>query len=156
MNRVILSGNLATSPASKTFENRDGKPVDVCQALLAVNKYRGQKQIKADFFIIKTFNGTARFLSKYFDKGSRVLCQGYLNDNSYTDAEGKKRYMVEVIVEQLEFAGKSKSKDENEEKAAPSEEVMSEYEGALEDIGNVNYDLEFENLKFDFDSDSGE
>ena len=48
-----------------------------------------------------------RFVSKYF-KGQSILVKGVMQNRTWTDKEGIKRYSTNIIAEEIEFAGYKK------------------------------------------------
>lgn len=106
MNKVILCGRL-----TRDVEIRDAaNNTTIARVGIAVD--RPFKKDEADFFNLVAFNKRAEFLEKYFEKGSRILVEGYLRTDNYEDKEGVKRSRTEIIVDQIEFAD-SKRKGEH-------------------------------------------
>ena len=97
MNKIILTGNLTKAPELKYTQS--GK------AYLRVSIAVSRKKDETDFFELVAWEKTAEFISKYFVKGSRIIVEGRLQNNNYTDAKGIKHYGVDVIVENVEFGG---------------------------------------------------
>lgn len=106
MNKVILCGRL-----TRDVEIRDAaNNTTIARVGIAVD--RPFKKDEADFFNLVAFNKRAEFLERYFEKGSRILVEGYLRAENYEDKEGVKRTRTEIIVDQIEFAD-SKRKGEH-------------------------------------------
>src|SRR5659263_751963 len=101
MNKVILVGRLVKDPEVKTTQNQ----IAFCGFTIAVDrKFKtasGERQ--ADFISCVAWRQQAEFLGKYFQKGSRVAIVGNLQSRTYDDANGKKVYITEVIVDEIEF-----------------------------------------------------
>jgi single-strand DNA-binding protein len=108
MNKVILIGRLTKDPEIRYTQNN----TPVCNFTLAVDR-RFSKDKQADFIICQAWQKTAEFISKYFQKGSMIAVVGRIQTRTWEDNEGKKRYITEVIVDEVYFAG-SKSKTETE------------------------------------------
>lgn len=115
-NRVILMGNLAKDPELRYTPS--GKATASCD--VAVNKAwkddRGELHEAVDFIRCVTWGGTAEIWAKYLKKGSGIHLEGRLATRSYTDKNGVKRYVTEVIVERSNFVGGAKTAEAN---AAP-------------------------------------
>ncbi|MCR5625388.1 MAG: single-stranded DNA-binding protein [Lachnospiraceae bacterium] len=115
MNKIVLMGYLSKMPELHTTEGE--KPVTITRFDLAVNrKGKSKENSEADFFHCTAFGKTAEFIEKYFDKGSRMLLTGRVENNNYTNKQGEKVYGYQVLVEEVEF-GDSKSsvsKDQGE------------------------------------------
>lgn len=97
MNKVILTGNLTREPELR--KTVSGK------SRLAVGIAVKRNSKDADFFNLVAWDKTAEFIAKYFDKGSKILVTGHLQNNTYDDKNGIRHYGVDVIVESVEFAG---------------------------------------------------
>lgn len=107
MNKVILMGRLTKDPEIRYSNNN----LAVCRFTIAVDR-RFQKQgeeKQADFIPNVAFGKTGEFISKYFQKGSRIAIVGSIQTRSWDDPEGKKHYATEVIVEEAHFADSKSS-----------------------------------------------
>lgn len=96
INNVILLGRLTRDPELRTTTS--GK--NIAEMSLAVD--RGNDE--ADFFEVTAWEKTAELVSKYTHKGSKVLVQGRLRQDSWDDKEtGKKRSKVVVVANDVTF-----------------------------------------------------
>lgn len=108
LNKVILGGRLTADPELKTTPSG----VSVCQIGLAVNrKYSKEGEQNTDFINCVAWRATAEFISRYFRKGSSLCIVGNIQTRSYTDKDGNKRSVTEVIVDEAMFVD---SKGESE------------------------------------------
>lgn len=114
-NKVILGGRLTADPELKTTTS--GTMVTTFS--VAVNR-RGAKdqEPKVDFFNCTAWKSTAEFISRYFRKGSSICIVGVLQNRSWTDQQGNKRYATEVVVEEANFVD---SKGDNAQHQNPSD-----------------------------------
>lgn len=69
---------------------------------------------ESDFFNCVAFSKTAELISKYVKKGDQIGVEGRLQTRSYTNSEGRKVYVTEIIVENVEFLSAKKSDDQKE------------------------------------------
>ena len=146
MNKIILVGRLTKDPevrstsagfstvnftvaANRNFKNKDG-------------------QYDADFLPCVAFRQTADFISKFFKKGSMISLEGRVQTRNYDAQDGTKRYVTEVVVENVEFVGGknegSSSSSNSSYVDAPSEapvDEMPEYDIPTSDPYE-NYDKE--------------
>lgn len=101
-NKVILMGRLTKDPEMRTTPNG----ISVATFSIAVDRRftRSGEQKQTDFFNIVAWRTTAEFVSKYFRKGQLVAVCGSLQNRSWDDNEGKKRYATEVIADEVHFA----------------------------------------------------
>lgn len=104
-NRVSLIGNVGADPEIKSF-NGNGK---LAKFSLATNESyknsKGERVTETQWHNIVAWNGLAGFIEKYVKKGSYVVLEGKLVNRSYEDKEGKKRYLTEVVTNELNFLG---------------------------------------------------
>lgn len=111
MNKCILKGNVGQDPKITTFDN-GGK---VAQFSLATTergyKTKDGKEIeeKTDWHnIIVRRTKLAEVCEQYVRKGTPLLIIGKLQNRSYEDSAGQKRYITEVSVEEMEMLGGKK------------------------------------------------
>lgn len=104
MNKVIMIGRLTKDPEHRQVGS--SKVTDIVNFTLAVNRRyaaQGQEQL-ADFPQCVCFGNTAIFAAKYLTKGSKIVVEGRLQTRSYDAQDGSKRFVTEVVVENIEFA----------------------------------------------------
>ena len=101
MNKVILIGNLTKDPEFQTTTNG----ISICRFTLAVQRKvtnsNGEKEV--DFINIITWRGLADNCHKYLAKGKKCSVIGQLQTRTYDAQDGSKRYISEVIAEEIEF-----------------------------------------------------
>ena len=107
LNKVILGGRLTADPELKQTPSG----VSVAQFSLAVNrKYQKDGEQQADFFNCTAWRGTAEFISKYFRKGSSLCVVGTIQNRSWEDNNGQKRYATDIVIDEAMFVdGKNDS-----------------------------------------------
>ncbi len=110
LNKIFLMGRLVADPESRQTPSG----VAVTTFRIAVdrdfrNKETGEKE--ADFINIVAWRGTADFVSKYFSKGRMALVEGRLQIRQYTDREGNKRTVAEVVAENVYFGDSRRDGD---------------------------------------------
>lgn len=101
MNKVILVGNLTKDPEQRTTPSG----VSVVTFTVAVQrKFKSQDgQYQADFISCVAWRSTAEFIGKYFSKGSKIGVVGNIQTRNYDDANGVRKYVTEVVVDEAEF-----------------------------------------------------
>ncbi|GIO02970.1 single-stranded DNA-binding protein [Brevibacillus halotolerans] len=98
MNRVVLIGNLARDVEMKYTTNG----VPVATFTLAVNR-RVQNGQEADFINIVVWRQLADLCANYLSKGKKCALEGRIQVRSYDDQDGRKRFVTEVIAENVQF-----------------------------------------------------
>lgn len=103
MNKTILLGRLTKSPEIKFSQANN---VKIATFSLAVNRKYTKKgeESQADFFNIITFSKLADFVEKFLNQGTQVCISGRLQTRNYEDKNGIRRYVTEVIAEEIDFA----------------------------------------------------
>lgn len=121
MNAVAILGRLTADPELKSTQSG----VNVCQFNVAVNrKYKQNGERQADFIPCVAWRQTAEFVAKYFGKGRMVGVEGELQTRSFEDKNGNKRFVMEVVVSNVSFAGDKQ--DASGSPAAGFEEVTDD------------------------------
>ena len=109
LNKVILGGRLTADPELK--QTQSGVPV-VSFGVAVNRKYsKDAQQPEADFFNVTAWRETAEFLCRYFRKGSSVCIIGSIQNRSWTDRQGVKRYATDVIADEINFVDSKNDSD---------------------------------------------
>lgn len=105
VNKTILLGNLGQDPKVTTLDSG----VKVASFSLATTdrayKTRDGKEIpeQTEWHNLVLWRGLADIAEKFLKKGDKLYVEGKTKTRSYEDAQGIKRYITEVYVEQLEL-----------------------------------------------------
>jgi len=97
MNKVFLIGRVVADPELK-FTQGDGKAVTTFK--IAVDRY---KKGEADFFSIVVWGKQAESTATYTAKGKLIGISGRLQTRNYEAKDGSKRYVTEVIADEVQF-----------------------------------------------------
>jgi len=100
-NSVRLLGNLGANPEVREFA--EGKKL--VKFNIATNEnYKdadGNKVTETQWHNAVAWGRVADYAEKYLEKGSEVTLEGRLVNRSYTDKEGVKKYVTEIIVNEI-------------------------------------------------------
>jgi len=77
---------------------------------------------QTDWIDCTAWRTTAEFICKYFGKGQLIAVQGELQTRSYTDRDGNKRKVTEVVVSQAHFAESKKESNNSTYQSKPREQ----------------------------------
>ncbi|MET3195262.1 single-stranded DNA-binding protein [Bacillus sp. OAE603] len=100
INKVILNGRLTKEIVLRHTDNNNA----VCTFTIASNRpQKTNGESEADFIQCVAFKKNAENMSKFLRKGSKVCVVGRLTTRTYDDSTGKKQYVTEVIVNEVEF-----------------------------------------------------
>ena len=101
-NKCIIQGNITSQPELK----QTATGTEVCNFSLAVNrKFAKQGEQSVDYINIVAFKHNATYICRYCGKGSAVLVCGQLQTRSYTNSQGQKVYVTEIIAEEVQGMG---------------------------------------------------
>lgn len=112
MNKVILLGRLTKAPEIRYSQTTNTK---IALFTLAVNRRfakQGEER-ETDFINIVAYSKLADFSEKYLSQGTQVNVVGRLQNRSYEDKNGTKKYISEIIAEEIYFADSKKKADES-------------------------------------------
>ena len=140
-NKVMMGGRLTADPEIKQTQSG----VAVCTFSIAVNRYVKQgEQPQADFFNVTAWRNTAEFVSKYFKKGSSIFVVGQLQNRSWTDQNGQKRYATDIIADEVKFVdGKNDAPGANDGGGAYIPDAYKQAADANYEDVNADDDLPF-------------
>ncbi|ABI69827.1 single-stranded DNA-binding protein [Syntrophomonas wolfei] len=100
LNRVILIGRLTKDPELRYTQNGTA----VATFTLAVD--RKYKREETDFIPIVVWAKQAENCANYLNKGSLVAIEGRIQVRTYDNQEGQRRWVTEVVAEDVRFMGK--------------------------------------------------
>lgn len=113
-NKVILIGNISSDLELK--QTTSG--ISMCNFSIAVNrKMKVQGGPECDFINIVAWRASAEFVCRYFKKGNPILVCGELQTRNYTNSQGQKVYITEVVANEVSFVG-NKSESNNDQRIA--------------------------------------
>lgn len=101
MNRIIISGNVVKEPEIRVTQSGKSQ-VKLTVAVRRSYKNRQTGEYETDFFVCTDWGNSSNYIGKYIHKGSRVIVEGQMSNNSYIDKNGDKRYFSEIIISNIE------------------------------------------------------
>lgn len=110
MNLVILMGRLTKEPDITTTQSGTA----IARYSIAVDrKFKKDGEPDADFFNCVSFGKQATFVANYLHKGTKIVVNGTIQNNEYTNKEGIKTRTTQILVSDVEFAESKGNKTEN-------------------------------------------
>lgn len=103
LNTAIIMGRLTADPELRTTNT--GLAVTTFTVAVDRGYVRAGEQRQADFINCVAWRQQAEFITKYFQKGSMIAVQGSIQTRSYDDRNGNKRYVTEIVVNNVSFCG---------------------------------------------------
>jgi len=105
-NSVRLIGHLGGNPEIKDLES--GRKL--AKLNLATNEtyknQNGEKITETSWHNLVMWGKSAEIAQKYLEKGMEVAIEGRITTRSYNSKEGEKRYITEIVVNELMMLGK--------------------------------------------------
>ncbi|MEP1085381.1 single-stranded DNA-binding protein [Algoriphagus sp.] len=113
-NKVQLIGHLGAKVELKTLES--GKVVG--NVNLATNEVyknqKGERITETTWHRLVIWGKNAEILDKYTDKGSEIAVEGKISNRDYTDKDGVKRFITEIVVNEILLMGEKTAKMKEE------------------------------------------
>lgn len=117
MNRAMLIGRLTKEPELRAT----GSGISVCTFTLAVERrFKQEGQQQADFIPIVVWRSQADNCAKYLHKGSQAAVCGSIQTRSYDAPDGSKRYVTEIVADEVQFLGRPNSSENDDAARAAS------------------------------------
>ena len=146
-NKVMLGGRLTADPELKQTQSG----IAVVSFSIAVNRRFNSKdgaQPQADFFNVTAWRTTAEFVSRYFRKGSSIFVVGSIQNRTWTDSQGAKRYATDIVADEVSFVD---SRSEVSGSGAPAGNYTPDAYTAPSFSGTADATPKFEEIKGDDD-----
>lgn len=121
MNKVILIGNLTKDVELNTTTNG----VDVAKFTLAVSRRfaNAEGERETDFLNIIVWREQGKNCAKYLKKGSKCAVVGEIQTRSYDAQDGTKRYVTEIVANEVEFLSTKQSGEAKEDEAVKMQPI---------------------------------
>lgn len=122
VNKVILVGNVGSDPEIRTFE--DGNKVariNLATTERTFNSKTQERSERTDWHRLIIWRGLANVVEQYVRKGSQLYIEGKIRNNEWTDANGQKRYGVEIYVDVMNMLGRRDSSQSIQPLQAPQQ-----------------------------------
>ena len=105
VNKVILVGNLGKDPELRYTPSGDAVATFTLATSEKFKSRDGQMQEKTEWHNIVAWRQLAEICGKFLHKGKQVYLEGKIQSRSYDDRDGNKRYITEIVVDQMQMLG---------------------------------------------------
>ena len=106
LNVVVIMGRLVADPELRTTTSG----VNLARFRIACDRnYSRQTERQTDFLDVVAWRQQADFVCKYFQKGSLIIIEGSVQSRQYQDKNGNNRTGVEIVANNINFAGPKSS-----------------------------------------------
>lgn len=106
INKVILVGNVGRDPEVRYLDNG----VVIAKFPIATSETytnkSGEKVTNTEWHNIVLWRKLAEVADKYIKKGSSLYIEGKIRSRSYEDKDGIKRYITEIVADNMQMLGK--------------------------------------------------
>jgi single-strand DNA-binding protein len=109
LNKVMIIGNLGKDPEVRSVTSGAKVANFPVATTESYTDKTGQRVDKTEWHNIVLWRGLAEVAEKYLRKGSQVYLEGRLQTRSWDDQNGQRRYMTEVVADNLVMLGKPRS-----------------------------------------------
>ena len=129
MNHWIGMGRLTKDPEVRYLQNANNTAVASFNVAID-RKYKRDGDPSADFFNCTAFGKLAEFCEKYLKKGTKIVLEGHLQNDTY-EKDGKKNVITKIMVDSIEFAeskngGQTDSDNAQEEVKRPRRKTQQQ------------------------------
>jgi len=125
VNKVMLVGNVGKDPEVRRLDN--GTPV--CNFPLATNEVytnrNGERVKNTEWHNLVLWRKLAEIAEKYVKKGDLLYIEGKIRTRSYDDRDGNKRYMTEIVADNMQMLGKRQDSDQGGGSGSQSQSAAS-------------------------------
>ena len=147
INKVILVGNLGKDPEVRAI-GTDRKVANFSLATTESYKNKsGERVDQTEWHNVVFYGPVADVIERYLRKGSQIYVEGKIRTRSYDDKDGVKKYITEIIGDQMTMLGArngaSDSSNGNMSSASSSAPVAMESAGSFEPQASGADDLPF-------------
>jgi single-strand DNA-binding protein len=118
LNKVMLIGRLGADPELK-YTPRNIAVASISIATNTSYKKDGKTEENTEWHRVVAWRSTAEFLSNYAQKGSQVYVEGKLQTRSWDDKDGNKKYMTEIVADNVQLLGGGKKREEQHDSPPP-------------------------------------
>lgn len=132
LNVIFLRGRLTRDPELRRTQSAHA----VTNFGLAVQRDYSDE---TDFFEVVAWRRTAEFISRFFKKGQQILIHGALHTRTYTDDNGNKRKVYEVIADHAEFVDSKVNENNEPTDEGETEETVTQDDFVLIDDGELPF-----------------
>ena len=146
MNKVILIGRLTKDPELRTIASGNA----TTSFTIAVNRNFTNQNVEreADFINCVAWRKQAENVAKYCTKGSQVAVEGRIQTRSYDAQDGTKRYVTEVVADNVTFLGSRASGSQISESSSNTSSYTAN-SAVSNNTGMVNNDIVTSDLDMD-------
>ena len=144
INKVILLGNVGKDPEVKYFDNESSVANFSLATSETYTNKNGEKVTNTEWHNVQAWRGLAKVVEKYVKKGDLIYIEGRIKTRSYDDKDGNKKYITEILADEMKMLGSRGNKDNVGYNSTSSNSISSSVQDNISvDSGNDIDDLPF-------------
>jgi single-strand DNA-binding protein len=109
VNKVILIGNLGRDPEIQKFDNGVKKATFSLATSETYKTKEGERATHTEWHNIVLWRGLAEVAESYLKKGNSIYVEGKIRRREYDDKDGQKKFIYEIIADNMTMLGGPKS-----------------------------------------------
>ena len=106
VNKVILVGNVGKDPETRYLDESTAITKFPMATSETYKNKAGERVSTTEWHNIVMWRGLAQVAEKYVKKGTQIYIEGRIKTRSYDDAEGNKKYITEIVADQMQLLGR--------------------------------------------------
>ena len=106
VNKVILVGNVGKDPETRYIDESTAITKFPLATSETYKNKSGERVSNTEWHNVVLWRGLAQVAEKYVKKGTQIYLEGRIKTRSYDDADGNKRYITEIVGDQLQMLGR--------------------------------------------------
>ena len=133
VNKVILIGRLGKNPEMRYTPSGLAVATFSLATNHSVKDQEGNFTDKTEWHNIVTYGKRAEFAGEYLEKGRQVYIEGRIQTRSWEDQNGQKRYMTEIVCNDLQLLSSRTGSGDDVSESAPEDSSQVTSEKTVED-----------------------
>jgi single-strand DNA-binding protein len=113
VNKVILVGNLGKDPELRYTPSGTAVATFSLATSERFKDRNGEQQERTEWHNVVAWRNLAEICGKYLHKGKQVYIEGKIQTRSYDDRDGNRRYITEIVADQMQMLGRAGDENSN-------------------------------------------
>ena len=106
VNKVILVGNVGRDPETRYLDESTAISKFPMATSETYRNRNGERVTNTEWHNVVLWRGLAQVAEKYVKKGTQLYIEGRIKTRSYDDADGNKKYITEIVGDQMQLLGR--------------------------------------------------
>ncbi|HER07585.1 MAG TPA: single-stranded DNA-binding protein [Bacteroides sp.] len=114
VNKVILVGNVGKDPETRYLDEGTAMTKFPLATSETYKNRDGEKVTTTEWHNVVLWRGLAQVAEKYVKKGTQLYIEGRIKTRSYDDSEGNKKYITEIVGDQMQMLGRKPDEEDSQ------------------------------------------